>query len=40
MTDGSNAEFLEIFSGEKAQYFSADGILTECRLVAFQTEGS
>jgi hypothetical protein len=37
MADGGNAEFPEIFSGEKAQYFGADAILAECRFVTFQT---
>jgi hypothetical protein len=40
MADAGNAEFLEIVSGEVAQCFSSNVILTECRFVAFQTQAS
>jgi hypothetical protein len=40
MADAGNAEFLEIVSGEVAQCFSSNVILTECRFVAFQTQVS
>jgi hypothetical protein len=38
MSDGGYTELLEILGRQMTQYFFADGILTKCRLVAFQTE--
>ena len=40
MADSGNAKSLKIFGGEMAQFFSADVILAECRLVSFKTERS
>ena len=40
MADGGNAEALKILGGEMAQVFSADLVLAEGRLVAFQTQVS
>ena len=40
MADGGDAKSLKIFGSEMAQYFGADVILAECRLVAFQTQVS
>jgi hypothetical protein len=36
MAHRGNAEFLQIFVSEMTQYFSADFILAESRLVLFQ----
>jgi hypothetical protein len=40
MADGGNAESLKIFGSEMAQFFSADVILAECRLISFKTKAS
>ena len=38
MAERGDAYFLEIIGGQIEQYFGADVILAECRLVAFQTQ--
>jgi hypothetical protein len=38
MSNSGYTELLEILCRKMTQYFRADGILTKCRLVAFQTE--